>query len=92
MLESLLDLRILRFQKGVRDLSQSFQFRIRYIFTFILGLPYRSINYSLYNYISSQKSLAWRYFKRYFRNTSVSFSGPVCGGMKPRYSPLLPIR
>jgi len=29
---------------------------------------------------------------RYLRNTSVNRSGLVCGGMKPRYSPLRPIR
>jgi hypothetical protein len=36
-LESLLDLRIVRFQESVRDLSQGFQLRILNIFTFILG-------------------------------------------------------
>jgi hypothetical protein len=46
-----------------------------------------------------RKILEWRsvktresYFARYFRNTCVKRSGSVCGGMKPRYSPPLPIR
>ena len=59
---------------------------------FIIGPRYARTRWRVSNHEATGEAPIDPYFARYFRNISVSRSGLVCGGMKPRYSPFRPIK
>ena len=59
---------------------------------FIIGPRFARTRWRVSNHEATGEAPPDSYLARYFRNISVSRSGLVCGGMKPRYAPSRPIK